>query len=79
EQKELIKKDIHKGPQAFGYSQGFWDGPLLSHHIKALYGVTLGVRQCQRFFHKTGYTLQRPQTKPSGSTVEAREAFKKNC
>ena len=78
EQKELIKRDIHKGPQVFGYSQGFWDGPLLSHHIKALYGVTLGARQCQRFFHKIGYTLQRPQTKPSGSTVEAREAFKKN-
>lgn len=77
EQKESVKKDIGQGPQAFGYDQGFWDGPLLSHHIETHYGVKLGVRQCQRFFHKIGYTLQRPQTKPSGSTIEAREAFKK--
>jgi len=71
-----VKLDIEKGPQAFGYVQGLWDGPLLSHHIQVHYEVGLGVRQCERIFHDIGYTLQRPRPKTVGATEAAREAFK---
>ena len=77
EQMARVKLDIEKGPQVFGYVQGLWDGPLLSHHIQVHYEVGLGVRQCERIFHDIGYTLQRPRPKTVGATEAAREAFKK--
>lgn len=76
-QLEELRHDLEQGPSAFGFTQGFWDGPLLSHHIKEKYGVTLKVRRCQTLLHQLGYTLQRPRTKPSAASPEAVEAFKK--
>jgi len=72
-----LRSDIEKGPQQFGFTQGFWDGPLLSHHIQLKYSVSISVRQCQRFFHCFGYSLMRPQPVTAGSSSEAREDFKK--
>lgn len=72
-----LQGDLAGSPQHFSFSQGFWDGPLLAHHIETKYGIKLSVRQCQRLFRKFGYTLLRPRTRPEGSTVHAREAFKK--
>ena len=61
-----------------GYS--VWDGPNLSDYIKKKYGIDLSVRQCQRLFHKLGFSLVRPQTYPSKneSNKKERETFKKN-
>jgi transposase len=73
-----VKSDIEQEPQAFNFSQGFWDGPLLSHHIEQKYGVILGVRQCQRLFRQLGYALLRPRPKPAGAKPEVRDEFKKN-
>lgn len=78
EQLAEVKSDIEQGPQAFNFSQGFWDGPLLSHHIEQKYGVILGVRQCQRLFRQLGYALLRPRPKPAGAKPEVRDEFKKN-
>lgn len=78
EQLNELRRDLEQSPNAFGFTQGFWDGPLLSHHIKEKYGVTLKVRRCQALFHELGYTLQRPRTKPKGAPPEAVEAYKKN-
>ena len=72
-----LKDDLAGSPQLFSFSQGFWDGPLLAHHIETKYGIKLCVRQCQRIFRRLGFTLLRPRTRPEGSTVNAREAFKK--
>ena len=72
-----LKDDLAGSPQRFSFSQGFWDGPLLAHHIETKYGIKLSVRQCQRIFRRLGYTLLRPRTRPEGSTVNAKEAFKK--
>jgi transposase len=77
QQLDELKSDIEKGPQQFGFTQGFWDGPLLSHHIQEKYGLSICVRQCQRFFHRFGYSLKRPQPVTAGSSSEAREDFKK--
>ena len=72
-----LSKDIEKGTEAFGYSQGMWDGILLSEHIKTNYQADLKVRQCQRILRKLGYTLQRPQTEPYGGKDIDKEPFKK--
>lgn len=77
QQLDELKTDIEKGPLQFGFTQGFWDGPLLSHHIHIKYAVSISVRQCQRFFHRVGYSLLRPQPITARSSDEAREDFKK--
>jgi transposase len=77
QQLDELKADIEKGPQQFGFTQSFWDGPLLAHHIQTKYEVLISVRQCQRFFHRMGYSLMRPQPVTAGSSGEAREDFKK--
>ena len=61
-----------------GYEQNFWDGPLLSYHLKEQYHVSLSVRQCQRLFHKLGFTLQRPRLKAHEADPFKQEDFKKN-
>ena len=77
EQLEQIDNDLQKHPTDFGYELNQWDGLVLSRHIADHYDVSLQVRQCQRIMKQLGYTLQRPQTKPSGSNPEAQKEFKK--
>ena len=48
---ERLRTEIRLPPRELGYDQNLWDGLLLSHHLKEKYGVSLGVRQCQRLFH----------------------------
>ena len=77
DQKKL-RKEIRRSPRELGYDQNLWDGTLLSYHLKKWYSVTLGIRQCQRLFHKLGFTLQRPRTKAQEANPIAQEEFKKN-
>ena len=65
-------------PKEYGYN--VWDTPNLSDYIKKKYDINLSVRQCQRLFHKLGFSLVRPQTYPSKNenNKEERETFKKN-
>jgi len=65
-------------PKSYGYS--VWDSLSLSDYISKTYSVELGVRQCQRLFHRLGFSLVRPQTFPSKDDEDsaARETFKKN-
>ncbi len=44
--KAVLEED---DPKKYGYN--VWDGPSLSDFIAKQYGVSLGVRQCQRMFH----------------------------
>jgi transposase len=52
---EQLGRDLRKQPKTFGYVQNMWDGKLLTYHLKNQYGVEIGVRQCQRIFHKFGF------------------------
>ncbi|MFZ2258530.1 MAG: helix-turn-helix domain-containing protein [Clostridiaceae bacterium] len=67
--------DLQKTPTEFGYDLNLWDGLVLSKHLSDHYSNGIQVRQCQRILRQLGYTLQRPQTKPSGSSPELQEAF----
>lgn len=77
EQYAQIKETLTHAPEEYGYL--VWDGKALSEYIQKTFGITLGVRQCQRIFHKLGFSRIRPQTFPAlgEEDSEEREAFKK--
>ena len=74
-----IDRMLQEDPADYGYK--VWDGPSLSAYIKEKYKVDIGARQCQRLFHKLGYSRIRPQPYPSKGyeDTEEREDFKKNA
>lgn len=76
-QLEEIDKMLQSFPVDYGCK--VWDGPSLSSVIKQKYGIELSTRQCQRLFHRLGYSRVRPQTYPSKDyeQTEARVAFQK--
>jgi transposase len=72
-----INKDLRRSPREFAYAQNLWDGKLLSHHLSSVYGVELGVRQCQRLFHELGFRRRKPRAVSANANPEAQEAYKK--
>ncbi len=50
---------LEKSPQDFGLNRAQWDGPTLVTHLKRHFGITLKVRQAQRWMHHLGYRLKR--------------------
>lgn len=78
EQFHQLDEDLRKSPADFGYEYNMWDGVILSRHLADHYDVSIQVRQSQRIMRQLGYTLQRPQTKPSGGDPVEQEEFKKN-
>jgi len=76
-QTKALAKDLVRCPADFGYGQPIWDGPLLSRHLEKAFGVSLGVRQCQRIFQDLGVRLLRPPTYPKGADSDKQAEFKK--
>ncbi len=72
-----INSDLRTDPRDIGYGQNLWDGKLLSHHIEKVYGVRLGVRQCQRLFNKLGFRLRKPRPVIAKADEVAQIEFKK--
>jgi transposase len=72
-----IEKDLRDDPRHLGYAQTFWDGKLLSHHLSRQYGVSLGVRQCQRLFRQLGFRMRKPRPVIAQADPEAQAAYKK--
>ena len=75
---EQLKGDLKKSTSSFGYNQGFWNGPLLQHHLAKYYRVEMTRRNCEKIFHRLKMTLKRPRPKMAGASTEAQEALKKN-
>ena len=74
---EKLGKDLRKQPKTFGYFQNLWDGKLLAYHLKSQYGIEVGVRQCQRIFHKFGFRRRKPRPVIAQADPAAQKAFKK--
>jgi transposase len=72
-----LEKDLRKQPRDFGYGQNLWDGKVLSHHLKLRYGVSLGVRQCQRLFGQMGFRRRKPRPVIAQADPAAQAAYKK--
>jgi len=76
--RKQLGADLRKPPTAFGYPQGQWDGILLSHHMKKVFGLKIGVRQCQRIFHQFGFRRRKPRGVMAGANPAQQAAYKKN-
>lgn len=72
-----LGRDMRRAPEKFGHAAHLWDGKLLSEHLRQRYGVTLGVRQCQRIFGQMGFRLRKPRPQVAQSDPERVAAFKK--
>jgi transposase len=72
-----VARALRQAPRALGYAQTPWDGKLLAHHVAARYGVSLGVRQCQRLFHHLGFRRRKPRPVIAQADPAAQAAFKK--
>ena len=57
-----LVRDLRRDPREFGHAGHFWDGKMLSEHLRQRDGVALGVRQCQRIFGQPGFRLRKPRT-----------------
>lgn len=79
EQYAEIDTILSLDPAAYGFK--IWDGISLSSYIETTYGIKLCTRQCQRLFHKLGYSHIRPQPYPSKGSEDTKERneFKKNA
>lgn len=56
---KALQADLEKSPQDFGLNRVQWDGPTLVTHLKRHFGITLKVRQAQKWMHQLGYRLKR--------------------
>jgi len=74
---QALENDLRNDPRKLGYTQTMWDGKLLSHHLLAVYGVKLGVRQCQRLFKKYGFRRRKPRPVIAHADPDAQRAYKK--
>ncbi len=72
-----LERYLRKSPETFGLEQNFWDGKILSAFIKKRYRVSMGVRQCQRLFHKFGFRFRKPRPLVAFPDPVARAALKK--
>lgn len=77
EQKAEIDSALQTSPSVYGFK--VWDGPSLASFVVNKYNIKLSVRQCQRLFHRLGYSKIRPQTFPNKGYEDtaARNKFKK--
>lgn len=77
--RQAVGHDLRRSPRDFGYNQTLWDGRLLSHHLLEKYGVTLGVRQCQRLFRRLGFRRRKPRPVIAHPDPKKRREYKKTA
>ena len=74
-----LGRDLRRSPEEFGHAGHLWDGKLLAEHLRLRYGITLGVRQCQRIFRQMGFRLRKPRPQVAQSDPAKVAAFKKTA
>ena len=57
--RQALEEHLEKSPREFGLNRAQWDGPTVAIHLKRYFGITLKVRQAQRWMHQLGYRLKR--------------------
>ena len=74
-----LARDLRRDPRRVGHAQNLWDGKCLAAHLRRHYGVSLGVRQCQRIFNQMGFRLRKPRPQVAQSDPVKVTAFKKTA
>jgi transposase len=72
-----MEKDVRRPPSDFNHIQSFWDGKLLSEHLRKKYKVEIGVRQCQRMFKTMGFRLRKRRPVIANADPLLQNGFKK--
>jgi transposase len=73
-----IQGALRKRPTDFGLSGNLWDGKTLAAHIERAYGVTLGARQCRRFFRQWEFRWVKPRPLIARADPARQAEHKKN-
>jgi transposase len=69
---------LRKTPREAGLTGNLWDGKTLATWIEQQYGLSLGVRQCQRMFRQLGFRLRKPRPAIAQANPELQRLHKKN-
>ena len=77
-QLEALEGVLRQPPAAAGLS-GPWDGKTLSLYLQRQWGISLGVRQCQRLFRQLGFRLRKPRPKMAHADPDRQAAYKKTA
>jgi transposase len=78
EQLQEVGRVLRESPSCVGLSANLWDGKSLSCYLEQQYGVSLGVRQCQRLFRQLDFRLRRPRGMVAKANLQGQQAYKKN-
>jgi transposase len=78
ERVQQIEAALRKTPREAGLGGNLWDGKTLAAWIEKQYGVSLGVRQCQRMFRQLGFRLRQPRAALAQANTELQRVHKKN-
>ena len=78
EQLRELAETLRKRPEDFGLVGGLWDGKTLAAFIDQRYGISLGVRQCQRLFRQLGFRLRKPRPLIAHADLQVQAEHKKN-
>jgi transposase len=75
---EKIEAALRQSPSQVGLTGAtLWDGKTLAAFVRQQLGVTLGVRQCQRFFRQLNFRLRKPRPVVASADPEQQAAYKK--
>ena len=72
-----VEEALRRTPADYGLPAQLWDGPLLSRYLEQRFGVTLRVRQCQRWFRRLGFRLRKPRPEIAQADPLEQAAVKK--
>ena len=78
EQMSVIDSALRKEPREVGLTGTLWDGKTLSAFARSRFGVTLGVRQCQRLFRQLGFRRRKPRPMVAQADPQLQREHKKN-
>jgi len=73
-----VDRILRRPPREAGLSGNLWDGKTLSTWVEQKYGISVGVRQCQRMFRQLGFRLRKPRPALAQANPELQKAHKKN-
>src|SRR5262249_34087902 len=73
-----INRVLRSRPSDAGMSVNLWDGKTLAAWIDKTYGISLGVRQCQRVFRQLDFRLRKPRPAIAKANPTRQRAHKKN-
>ena len=78
-QLQQVNAALRQMPRALGLGGNLWDGKTLAAWIERRYGISLGVRQCQRLFRQLGFGLRKPRPAIAWADPEWQQSHKKTA